>query len=187
MSAVERPVKQRRQTDKTIQTQVVVQAELSGLFELTKTTSAREAPDAPMDAVAVVPSDLEQGGAASVAASSFTEGLPSHRMPQPVVGVIGQANVVLEEHGIPGSIGYYKRMAVRCPKTGVGHGDSYHPCVKRRNMGPRQTSLLGPREPEAYLSVWVHAADRFANREEHIAYRPTQEEVAAFAASQGWS
>ncbi len=108
------------------------------------------------------------------------------RRPQEVLGTIGESRLFVEERGIPGTTGYYRRLCVRCPKTGDGHGDAAHPCMKRRGTSTRQTKNIGPKEPEAFLSVWCQAADRFATREEHIAFIPDIGEVTAFATSKGW-
>ena len=52
----------------------------------------------------------------------------------------------VEEGGVEGTPGYYRRLCVTCPWHSV---PGAMPCRARRNTGAGQTSLLGVHEPLA--------------------------------------
>ena len=85
-------------------------------------------------------------------------------------------------HLEPGQPGHYKRYSVVCPLCASSHPG----CGKRRNIGPSQTKMFGPKEPLAYLGCWIRASMLFENKDGHLAHRPSKEEVKAFMAEHGW-
>jgi len=76
--------------------------------------------------------------------------------------------VRVEEHGVDGMPGYYRRVIVTCPWH-TGHGQQ--PCRLRRNTGHRQTAALGMKEPLAYLGAWLVAGSKFSSREDHARFQ----------------
>jgi hypothetical protein len=71
-----------------------------------------------------------------------------------VVDFLEGVPVRMEERGVDGAVGYYRRLVVMCPlHCEVGKG----PCRVRRNTGARQTAKLGVQEPLAYLGAWLLA------------------------------
>ena len=95
-----------------------------------------------------------------------------------LVDMVEGQPVRVEERGMEGAPGYYRRIFVTCPlHTSPGS----LPCRLRRNTGPRQTAKLGIHEPLAYLCAWLAAAPGCASREEHVAHKPSEEDTRAYA------
>jgi hypothetical protein len=108
-----------------------------------------------------------------------------------VVRTAGEATLVdmlegqpvrVEERGLEGTPGYYRRLCVTCPWHSV---PGAMPCRARRNTGARQTSVLGVHEPLAYLGAWLAAGVACTSRDEHIAFKPTMVDTQAYAESHG--
>ena len=116
-----------------------------------------------MDA-SVLPADMPCQSAVSVAAFAC---------PQPGVHAVLEGQPVrVEERGVEGTLGYYRRVCVTC-HTHCEPGKA--PCRVRRNTGPRQTAKLGVNAPMAYLGAWLLAGRELATRDEHAASaRPCQ-------------
>ena len=91
--------------------------------------------------------------------------------------VEGQA-VRVEERGIEGTLGYYRRICVTCPFHTLPRA---LPCRARRNTGPRQTARLGVHEPLAYIGAWLERGSSFSSREDHVAFKPSDAETRAYA------
>ena len=88
--------------------------------------------------------------------------------------------VRVEEHGVDGMPGYYRRVIVTCPWH-TGHGQQ--PCRLRRNTGHRQTAALGMKEPLAYLGAWLVAGSNFSSREDHARFKPSATQTREYATS----
>ena len=91
--------------------------------------------------------------------------------------VEGQA-VRVEERGIEGTSGYYRRICATCPFRTLPRA---LPCRARRNTGPRQTARLGVHEPLAYIGAWRESGSSFSSREDHVAFKPSGAEACADA------
>ena len=101
--------------------------------------------------------------------------------PMSVEGV----QVTQEQHGQPGEVGAYQRLIVHCPCSGNIHAGRA-PCVKKRNVGLRQTANFGQLEPYAFLGVWLRERENFASRDLHLAYVPNKASVASYMREHGW-
>ena len=99
-----------------------------------------------------------------------------------VVDLVEGVAVRVEERGVEGTAGYYRRLCVTCPwHSNVGGAQ----CRARRNTGARQTAMLGVHEPLAFLGAWLAAGPACASREEHVALRPTSADTQAYAQEHG--
>ena len=72
----------------------------------------------------------------------------------------------------------YRRLCVECPWSRTVHKHRLV-CKKYRRL-PRE-GQAPPLEPLAYLGAWVQAAERFAERANHVAHNPPAAAVRAFA------
>ena len=97
-----------------------------------------------------------------------------------VVDFIEGQPVRVEERGVEGAIGHYRRFVVTCP---LHCEPGKAPCRARRNTGARQTALLGINEPLAYLGAWLVAGPDFATRAAHVAFKASHEETRDYAVS----
>ena len=96
-------------------------------------------------------------------------------------------NVRYEEHMLPGQCGHYRRLIVMCPLAECRHREAGQSgCQKKRNIGHRQTMMLGSREPEAFLGAWAAAASQFDTRSAHVRWQPPVSAVREFMARHGW-
>ena len=109
---------------------------------------------------------------------------PASACPQPGVFSYVEGHVVrVEERGVAGQAGYYRRVFVTCQM----HCEPGHaPCRIRRNTGPRQTRNFGVQEPLAYLGAWLLAGRELATREEHMALKPSESQTREYALLQNW-
>ena len=99
-----------------------------------------------------------------------------------IVDVLEGLPVRVEERGMEGMPGYYRRIFVTCPLHTL---PGAMPCRVRRNTGRRQTGKLGVQEPLAYLGAWLAAGSACASREEHMAAKPSDAETRAYALRSG--
>jgi hypothetical protein len=90
--------------------------------------------------------------------------------------------VRVEERGVEGTPGCYRRVCVTCPWHSI---PGAMPSRARRNTGARQTSVLGVHEPLAYLGAWLAAGPACTTRDEHIALKPTVADTQAYAELRG--
>ena len=137
-------------------------------------THTTQTPAMPREMVAEDPDDI-------MVSTASSSGFGHQAAP---IGIPG-LSLIHDEHLRPGQPGYYRRVAVMCPLCDSTHARDANPCKKYRNMGVAQTAL-GAQEPVAYLAVWARHADRFATAKEHIAFRPSHEQVKSYMRSQGW-
>ena len=72
--------------------------------------------------------------------------------------------------------GSYRRYRVICSQGHAG-------CDRRRNRGPKQTEL-GPKEPLAYLGVWLR--HQCGTTLEHRRFNPKKAEVKSYMEQRGW-
>jgi len=86
----------------------------------------------------------------------------------------------VEERGVEGALGHYRRFVVMCP---LHCEPGKAPCRARRNTGARQTALLGMNEPLAYLGAWLVAGPDFATRVAHVAFKASHAETRYFVVS----
>ena len=92
--------------------------------------------------------------------------------------------VQLEEeyHGVPGTRGAYKRLRAVC--------QAHAKCRSQRSFSQKfgRASGLGDQEPFAFLGCWLRAAPNFVeNPEGHARWKPSTDEVVAYANSMGWT
>ena len=92
---------------------------------------------------------------------------------------------MVDEHGIPGQPGHYRRYKLVCPLAACGHKLGTQCCQKYRNMGVAQTQL-GLNEPFAYLAVWADGAAHHKLAKDHIKWRPPQHLVREYMIRAGW-
>ena len=98
-----------------------------------------------------------------------------------VFGEVEGCALRLEQHGVQGARGSYRRLIVTCPL----HGTKEKPCCKKRNTGVRQTRRLGENEPKAYLGSWLSIADKFTSRKKHMQKIMTDKQVRKYATRVG--
>ena len=112
-------------------------------------------------------SSMGDGPAAVGSSAALIEGVLAHE----------------ECHGVIGMPGSYRRLVVTCDR----HRGAKC-CRKTRAFGARagQASGLGDLEPHAFLGVWLQASERFGDGAEHNKYRPSTQEVLAYARDRGW-
>ena len=97
-----------------------------------------------------------------------------------VVDFLEGVPVRMEERGVHGAVGYYRRLVVTCPlHCEVGKA----PGRVRRNTGARQTAKLVVQWPLAYLGAWLIPGPDFATRVAHVAYKPSDAESRGYAQS----
>ena len=134
----------------------------------------------------LVPCELRQGSASSAASrGDLADDAPCVGR-VPVLPDLSLPNVRLETHLSPGQRGHYARLVMACPLACSSHGGGKL-CCKHRNVGAKQTSTLGMREPEAFLGAWAAAAHRFQTQQAHMRYNPLVSEVRDFMIGQGWT
>jgi hypothetical protein len=86
------------------------------------------------------------------------------------VYVIEGRKVQIEERGVDGEAGSYRRAIVICKHfSHLGH----IPCDKKRGLGARQTAAFGPLEPIGFLGCWLKNAADYPDHRGHNAYNPT--------------
>ena len=112
---------------------------------------------------------------------SASRSRPRRARPMFVEGV----PVAEEQHGEIGQPGAYQRLIVHCPCSAGRHADT-RPCVKKRNVGRRQTANFGYLEPFAFLGVWLRDRNDFPSRCDHRYYKPTKASVASYMRDHGW-
>ena len=95
-----------------------------------------------------------------------------------IVHVLEGQPVRVEEHGVEGTSGHYRRFLVTCPLHTL---PGALPCRVRRNTGRRQTSKLGLNEPLAYLGAWLAAGSGCASRDEHMTLKPSDADTRVYA------
>ena len=88
-------------------------------------------------------------------------------------GLSSQHRIAIDERGVIGQPGYYRRLCIRCPLAGGSHFHQGKDCQKYRNIGAAQCQSLGPREPELYLLAWADAAATYCSRALHMQFKPT--------------
>ena len=92
--------------------------------------------------------------------------------PQPGVFAVLEGHPVrVEERGVEGARGHYKRVLATC-QTHCDPGKA--PRKVKRNTGPNQTVRLGVNEPLAYLGAWLITGPQLATRDEHAACKPRE-------------
>lgn len=123
-------------------------------------------------------SSIQHGGDLDLATSSGDRKRPR---PQELEG----QQAYVEEHGLEGQPGYYKRLVIQCPLSSSEHV-GLAPCCKKRNMGQRQTARFGHLEPYGYLGAWASAAASFASRADHMSYRPPLDAVERYMRERAW-
>jgi hypothetical protein len=86
-------------------------------------------------------------------------------------------NVKYESHGEPGDSDHYKRIIVVCKHfSHLGHKE----CVRKRNVGVRQTAAFGQFEPLAFVGVWLREGHRFPSQIAHNGFTPSLQEIEAY-------
>eukprot|EP00971_Amphidinium_carterae_P348427 6490482-Amphidinium_carterae.2 len=78
----------------------------------------------------------------------------------------------------------YTRLMITCRHNHDTHKAELA-CRKYRNVGRKQTENFGRLEPVAYLGAWSRTAERFDDRDSHVAYVPSIAEVRAVAREMG--
>eukprot|EP00974_Lingulodinium_polyedra_P091904 8908153-Lingulodinium_polyedra.AAC.1 len=68
----------------------------------------------------------------------------------------------------------YKRLRVAC--------NLHAGCLKYRSIGHRQTARRGKLEPVAYLGAWLSAARKFRTAKQHVAFKPSNQDIDDFLA-----
>ena len=105
-----------------------------------------------------------------------------HRAPGEVLDIVEGVVVRVEERGIPGTPGHYRRLCVTCP----WHSEAgAQPCRLRRSTGARQTAAFGVNEPVAYLGAWLAAGPARASRDEHVQLKPSAADTRVYAEAHG--
>ena len=105
-----------------------------------------------------------------------------HRAPGEVLDIVEGVVVRVEERGLPGTPGHYRRLCATCAL----HSEAgAQPCRLRRNTGARQTAALGVNEPVAYLGAWLAAGPACASREEHVQMKPSVADTRVYAEAHG--
>ncbi len=128
----------------------------------------------------------DRGGNLVVIAAGDGAGRPGG-MPGEDNPFLEGVRVQIEEHSVPGEPDHYRRLVVRCPLCTSRHMEvGLPPCAMRRNAGARQTAVHGALETWAFLGAWIRAADGFATRAEHLAFRPSRRVVEEHILSRGW-
>ena len=115
-------------------------------------------------------------------AASLAEAAPRAQGLGTLVDMVEGLPVRVEERGVEGAPGYYRRVFVTCP---LHSAPGSTPCRVRRNTGLRQTGQLGLHEPLAYLGAWVLAGARCASRAEHMLLKPSDADTRAYALANG--
>jgi len=82
-----------------------------------------------------------------------------------------------------GQLGHYVRLVASCPYCDTVHEG----CEKKRSISENQTQAIGEKEPLAFLGCWLQCASLFEDRASHMKFRPTLEDVRAYAKEQGWA
>ena len=91
----------------------------------------------------------------------------------------------MKKVGVLGQPGAYRRLKVKCPLKGISHRGCTA-CGKNRAYKIGSESLLGGEEPLAFLGLWLRKREEFPVRREHIAWKPTDNEVASYYATATW-
>ena len=89
-------------------------------------------------------------------------------------------SVIFDKHGFRGQRGAYERLIAFCPKCKVQVQRSFSAKFSK-------VSGLGDLEPYAFIGCWLSRCSSFSSKAEHKAWKPTVEDVKAYAAGQSWS
>ena len=92
-------------------------------------------------------------------------------------------DIFKEVHLTSGQLGHYVRLVASCPYCDTVHEG----CEKKRSISENQTQAIGEKEPLAFLGCWLQCASLFEDRASHMKFRPTLEDVRAYAKEQGWA
>ena len=94
--------------------------------------------------------------------------------------IIEGATVSLEKHGQRAERGHYERLLVRCPL--------HRGCKAQRSFSARfmQASGLDNLEPYAFIGCWLQRRGQFSSAQAHVAWKPSKEDVVAYAQAQEW-
>ena len=139
---------------------------------------AGHAPIADASSAAPAPEGLEE----DVRPASLAEAAPRAQGLGTLVDMVEGLPVRVEERGVEGALGYYRRVFVTCP---LHSAPGAMPRRVRRNTGLRQIGQLGLHEPLAYLGAWVLAGARCASRAEHMLLKPSDADTRAYALANG--
>ena len=106
--------------------------------------------------------------------------------PSPVAAALDSC-LRYDEHGQPGTSGFYRRWYVACPLRNCAHwgGDVKKACGRWRSVSADHCKHFGQWEPQAYLLAWAAAAPNFSDRNAHMKYIPTVKDAKAVLLQRG--